>query len=379
MAMVTATAMAMAMGTDRAGALRAHLRFGTIVLRWTARRQRWPRACAPVACIALALAAECGQAQTVRFGESISVTEYLTNNVDLAPASSARSDLVSQITPGFSIDVTGAHSSLRGAVSFPILLYARTGSENNTAYVSGDLTGSLELIDRFLFIEAAASASQQYVTPFGQTPQGLVNATNNRYTSVSYRVSPYVQGITAGNISYLLRLNAVFVDANSGPVGVNNSNYNEWIGRLASPVAPWGWAVDFNRTAIDFQDQSPQIMQLARLRLINQIDPQLQLSGSLGYEDNQFPLNDYRDVIYGIQGRWRPTERTDVVANWEHRFFGASYLFTFDHRTPLSVWNVNASRNITTYTQQLGALPAGGNVPLLLNDLLTTRFPDPAQ
>jgi uncharacterized protein (PEP-CTERM system associated) len=46
---------------------------------------------------------------------------------------------------------------------------------------------------------------------------------------------------------------------------------------------------------------------------------------------------------------------------------------------PLSVWSANFSRNITTYAQQLGSLPAGGNVPSLLNDLLTTRIPDPTQ
>jgi len=376
MAMVTATAMAMAMGTDRAGALSAHQTLDPIVLqRSVAWQRRRARAC--VACIALALATACAQAQTVRFSGSIGVLETLTDNVNLAPAGAEKSDLVSQITPSVSFDVKSAHAYLRGNVAFPILIYART-SENNTAYVSGDIVGSLEVIDRFFFIEAAAIASQQYVTPFGQTPQGLTNATDNRYTSVTYRVSPYIQGVTAGNIDYLLRMNAVWGNLNGAPLGLNSSNYTEWIGRLASPVAPYGWAIDFNRTEVDFENQSPQIMQLARLRLIKEIDPQLQVSGSVGYEDNQFPLSDYRDVIYGIQGRWRPTERTDVVANWEHRFFGASYLVAFDHRTPASVWSLHASRNITTYTQQLGSLPAGGNVPLLLNDLLTTRIPDPA-
>ena len=59
-------------------------------------------------------------------------------------------------------------------------------------------------------------------------------------------------------------------------------------------------------------------------------------------------------------------------------FFGASYLFSFDHRTPLSVWSLSASRNITSYPQQLASLPAG-NVSGILNQLFLSRIPDPTQ
>jgi uncharacterized protein (PEP-CTERM system associated) len=410
MAMVTA--MVMAMGIDRDGApqRRAHQRFGTIVPRLTAVAKRWQpgRAAAAATSIALSLAVPSADAQTYGqgqtlgqtlgqaqfqtdaqtptqgrggtvFGASVGVTETLTNNVNLSPSSTAQSDWVSEITPSVSIDYRSAHSSLRGFISTPIVLYARTGSENNTIYANGDITGTFEALDRFFFIEAEASASQQFFTPFGATPVGLSNATNNRYTSVSYRISPYIQGVTGRNISYLLRLNAVWGNLNGAPIDVSNSNYTEWIGNLASPVAPWGWAADFNRIDVKFNNQRPQITQLVRLRLIDQLDPQLRMSVSIGYEDNQYPLSDYRDTIYGIGGEWRPTDRTSLVAGWEHRFFGASYLFTFDHRMPQSVLNVNFSRNITSYTQQLGALPAGGNVSGLLNDLLTTRIPDPTQ
>jgi uncharacterized protein (PEP-CTERM system associated) len=66
-------------------------------------------------------------------------------------------------------------------------------------------------------------------------------------------------------------------------------------------------------------------------------------------------------------------------ATWEHRFFGASYLFNFTHRTPLTVWTLNASRDITSYPQQLATLPAGFDVPSLLNQLFFSSIPDPAQ
>ncbi len=68
-----------------------------------------------------------------------------------------------------------------------------------------------------------------------------------------------------------------------------------------------------------------------------------------------------------------------MEANWEHRFFGSSYLLNFTHRTALTVWNVNASRNITSYPQQLAVLPAGSDVQSLLNQLFFSSVADPVQ
>jgi uncharacterized protein (PEP-CTERM system associated) len=381
--MVTAMAMVTAMGTDRRRSPQRDAVTGIGIER--ARLVRTDRyhlgnAAAATACAALWLLATCcACAQTTHIVASVGVLETFTNNVNLSPSGSAESDLVSQITPALSINEKGAHSSLQGFISVPILLYARTGSENNTAYPTGSLTGSIEAIDKFFFIEASATASQQFLNPFGQTPVSLANATDNRYTSVAYRVSPYIQGVTVGNVTYLLRYNALWGNLSSTPIAVNSNFYSEWIGTLESPVAPYGWGVDLDRTEVKFNDQRPQITQLVRFRLRYQLEPQFQVSGSVGYEDNQYPLADYADAIYGVGLTWRPNEVTNLLATWEHRFFGASYLATFDHRTPLSSWNLRASRNITSYPQQLGALPAGGNVPGLLNDLLSTRYPDPAQ
>jgi uncharacterized protein (PEP-CTERM system associated) len=141
-------------------------------------------------------------------------------------------------------------------------------------------------------------------------------------------------------------------------------------------MAPWGWSADLDLTEVKFNNQAPQKTNLGRVGPRYAYDPQLQLRADVGYEDNHYPFSSYRGPIYGVGFQWRPTDRTNIVANWEHRFFGASYLFTFDHRTPLSVWNINASRNTTSYPQQVASLPAG-NVQGILNQLFISRIPDP--
>src|SRR5213075_21442 len=112
---------------------------------------------------------------------------------------------------------------------------------------------------------------------------------------------------------------------------------------------------------------------------LDQVDPTLQLQVSGGYERNDFPFSSYSGPTYGVGYNWRPSPVTSSEAFWEHRFFGSSYGFKLDYRTPLSVWTLNASRGITSYPQQLAALPTGGEVATLLNSLFSSRITDPAE
>ena len=103
-----------------------------------------------------------------------------------------------------------------------------------------------------------------------------------------------------------------------------------------------------------------------------------QVSASVGYERNEFTATESSGPIYGVGFIWRPSQRTNVVGDWEHRFFGSSYQFSFDHATPLSVWSVQASRSITSYPQQFATVPGGVNIAAFLNNLFVLRVPDAA-
>ena len=341
------------------------------------RRIRW-HICAVGLGLACALSGGSAGAQTWRFEPGVYVQETLTDNVNLVPSEFAKSDLVTEIAPFFRVTEKSAHTSLVGSVAIQGLLYARTGEQNNRIYPLVNLLGNAELVDRFFYIEGAVVASQQFFNPFGAQPTNIANATDNRYNATTYRVSPYLQGTATGGVNYLLRNNSTWANLSGAPISTNNSYTSEWVGRLDSPGTPLGWTADVDLTTVKFNNQGSQITNLGRIGPRYAIDPQLLLRADVGYEDNHYPLSSYRGTIYGVGLQWRPTERTNVVANWEHRFFGTSYLFTFDHRTPLSVWGINASRNITSYPQQLASLPAG-NVQGLLNQLLLSRIPDVTQ
>jgi len=318
-------------------------------------------------------------AETWRIQPTFGIQETVTDNVNLTPSDKRRGDLVTELTPGFTIFEKGAHTSLTGSVSVPVLLYLKTPVENNTTYVQANIFGTAELVERILFIDAAVNSSQQFLTPFGAQPDSLASGTDNRVRTQSYRVSPYVKGEAGSNISYLLRDDNIWTNLSGSPVSTNNAYTNQLIMTVHREPVPLGWQLDYNRNDVQFTDQGAQLMELERVRVLYNPDPAIEIGGSVGYERNDFPLSSYSGVTYGVSAKWHPSERAKLDTFWEHRFFGSSYGVSLDYRSPLSVWAVRASRDITTYPQQIASLTGVGNISTLLNNLFASRIVDPTQ
>lgn len=333
-----------------------------------------------VAIVLLLPVADGAHAQT-RLTPTLRADVTFTNNVKLNPDDERRSDVVFTLAPGLEIDYRAPRVTVRGFVQLPAYLYART-EEENRVIPQADLTAKFEVVPQFFFVDAAVSASQAYYSPFGTTPNSPVNPSDNEYRFTSYRVSPYIEGWIGGNVRYLLRNDNIWVNTfgQGGQIGNDGQYTNRLTGSLVREPAPFGWSAEIDRAEYRFDNrQRDQILALARLTASWQASPALRLFVSGGYEDNEFPLTTSSGAIYGAGLGWRPTDRTRVDLSWEERFFGASYRASFEHRLPLAVVNVGASRNMTSYPETLAALPAGAFVPGLLNQILAGRIPDPAE
>jgi len=333
-------------------------------------------ACAALAACAWAAGAS-GQ-DAWRFNPSFGLQETFTNNVDLAPNGARQADWVTQITPGFVLSQRGPRTRLDASVAVPVLLYARTGQDNSNVYPSANVNGDIALIQDFLHVEGSIAVAQQFYSPFGGQPTALDNRLANRYRTQVYQVSPYIAGTLADGTTYELRNQNVWNNLSGAPVATSNAHYTEWSGRAENTQRALGWRANFDFTDIHFTDETTIRTDIARFVPIWTVQPQLRLLGSLGYERNDYSLTQSDGVIYGGGVEYRPNERTNVTAKYEHRFFGASYLVAFDLRTPLSVWSVQASRNITTFPQQLANVPVNIDVAAFLNNLLLSSIPDAA-
>lgn len=326
----------------------------------------------------LALGAPVADAQTWRITPTIAWESTLTDNVNLAPSDRKQSDWINQISPGVQFTGVSARSRVAGSISLPLLVYAKT-SENNYVAPQVAIAGTVELVERFFFIDASANVSQQFVTPFGATPNNLASATDNRYTAQGYTVSPYIRG-RSGDVDYALRDTNTWSVRNADQPTVGATGFtNEIIGHVGREARPAGWALDYDRTEVKFTNRQSEITEIARARGVYGPDPTLQLSLIGGYENNRFAFNTERGPVYGVGVAWRPTDRTNLNATVERRFFGVGYDVMFNHRRPLSVFSLQASRDTTSYPQQLANLPQGANVNQLLNSIFLTRVPDPAE
>lgn len=323
-------------------------------------------------------------AETWRLTPSVSVRETYTNNANLASSGQAQSSFVTSLGAGLGVAGNGARVQLNGFVGVQGNLYAGDYSQNNSnnIFVNANLLGSVEAIEKFFYIEGAVNVSQQYLSPFGPTPAGNIGVTDNRYTSVGFRLSPYLRGVFPGGTTYLLRSDSIW--SNLGQVqntpGATSSFTQIWSGRLDSPIRTFGWSADASATRTSFSEQSRNTnSEIVRGYLNWRPDAQVLVYGIGGYEWNNYYFSQSDNIVYGAGGEWRPSERTLVKGNWQERFFGSSYLAQVTHRNPFTAFDVNASRDISSYPQQLFAAPAGGDIAALLNATFMTRIPDPVQ
>lgn len=327
---------------------------------------------------ALPTAAPPGGAPASFWSASVSLQETATNNVDLNPSATAKTALVTEITPMLTLNHSGSRINLAGTISLPVVLNLPSGAGTDRVYPAVNLYGDIALVNNFLYVEGAVNVSQQFFSPFGAQPSSLANTTQNRYRADSYRVSPYIRGVTQASTSYELRNDNIWTNLSGTPISTNNSTYTSFSGVASNVQTTLGWQASFNYTDTRINTQDSVSTQIYRGSPIYAVDPNLRLSASGGYEQNRGSATSSQGAIYGVGFAWHPTPRTNLTGDWEKRFFGSSYRFSYDHVTPLSVWNLRLSRNISSYPVQLATLPAGVSVPGFLDSLFLFGIPDPA-
>lgn len=344
------------------------------------------------ACRALTVVCACAvfatgaPAQTWRTSANASLTQTYTNNVNSDAGSQTTGDWVTSLGAGFRVNGKGARVQLDASVAASWQIYAGE-TQNNSIAPSVSLFGSVEAVENFFFVDASAQVTTSFLSPFGPQPSSIVNATGNRYVSQTYSVSPYIRGVLgSSNISYQVRNDNIWTVSSSFGNSSNstpNTYGNRLNASLVSELRPVGWTLEYDRFEYDSGlPTTNSITQVARLIVGYQIDPQLQVSGRVGYEDNRFPdvqAQDTRGSIYGAGFQWSPTERTQVGGFWEEQFFGSAFSWRVSHRLPNAAISANFSRGLTSFPQLALLIPAGVTVTQFLDAAFTTRIPDAAE
>ena len=291
-----------------------------------------------IAGIGCVVAAGPALAENWRLSASAGATETYTSNANYSVRELAQGDFVTSFTGALQIDGEGARLKVNGSIGGTVTLYAGQ-TENNSFAPQVNLSGTLEAIEKFAYLDARANVSQTFISPFGAQPANLVNATQNRYTQQTYELSPYIQGrLGSTDVTYQVRDDNYWTVASNygnSSSGVPNTYANALSASLNSAAKQGSWSLTYDRLYYDNglanATNNPDVVdvgagatttQIARLIVTYQIDPFLQIAPRIGYEKDDFPLRSTSDVVYGIGGQWNPGDRTQVGGFWEHRFFG---------------------------------------------------------
>ena len=306
---------------------------------------------------------------------TLRVGTTLTNNVNLS-ATNKESDLILDVIPG--IQIGGQSGRVRGFLDYSLgaSLYARNQDSSN---LRNFLTASAnaELVPNRLFVDANASISQQFISPFGtqSSDSSLNNSNRTEVTTVS--VAPYTRGQIAGQVNYVGRVFYSYTD--SGTSLASNSTVWGWVVGLDSTTR-WSrlsWGLDFSYRQAEFELRPNEFDQLNVLSLNYAITPELSVSARGNVEtSNLTTVHDETTTGWGGGVRWNPSPRTRFVAEYDQRSFGNSHLISLDYRTPRTVWALSNRQGLST-----GQYSTGQGTSTSSFDLLFAQFakvePDP--
>lgn len=317
----------------------------------------------------------CAQAEEWRFVPTLLLRESYSDNIALAPQTQARSDFVSEITPGIAIYANTPRLTLNLSYMIQKVIYQHEPDSINHLLQAA---ANAKLVPEWLFVDAAARVSLQNISAFG--PQIIDNTqiTDNQRTLKAVSISPYLKHGYRGFAAAELRYTHEHVSTSDNDLSVNTDDV-----RLNltgdNGGRGWNWVAYYDRNEIHDKLLAPVTMSSASLALLFPVTASIQLTATAGYEKNDYvAINSAPEDgrFWTLGAAWRPSERTSVSASVGKRYFGNTAALDASYRSRNTVWSVNYSDTITSsYSQFLAS--SGNDVSTLLNQLWRLQIPDP--
>jgi uncharacterized protein (PEP-CTERM system associated) len=314
------------------------------------------------------------QAQALAPEVAVEAGLTATDNGNLAASGREGADLITVVRPKFALSRRGPRLEFDLAAAASLVAYAN-GTQKSE--VRPELRGFLrtELVERWLYVDAAAEVEQAEVSSYG-TPADDLSGVNQR-TATSFRASPYLLRDLSPT-SYVLARHDVASTNNGAETGARLLS-NRTLVRYERKPVPVGAGVEVSRLDNDTSgpDASRLTLDTARATGSVAFANQLVLGAVAGLDRSDLADRTHTDPLYGVTLLWNPWPRTSLAASVEHRFFGASGSIVLRHRTPFMSFLVSLHRGPATVSSALGQVDAELDLRPFLDAILTTRNPDP--
>lgn len=337
---------------------------------WRPPKQSAARQCGLFLVSAAASVSAYGQGLSIK--PTVSIVETLTDNRDTR-ADRKQWDLITLFSPG--IVVQSPRGALQGSLSYSFngVSYARDSSLNSTFHgLSG--TGLLSLVDGRAGVRLAANAGQNQISAFGVQNASSSQSSRNQAQTVSYSLSPYVQGVAVGSIRYSASLTA---SRSSSDAEAKQGDSEQLVlaAQLSGPAGRLGWTTNLNLRRTDqASGKSGRTGQLTG-GLTFTPDVDWNFSARAGREFNDIRTgSDEQSMTWGYGAAWQPGPRSSLRFDTDRRFFGRSHALNFSHRMAATVWTLSDTRNLNTSG-------VAGRAETTLYEMLfaLSREPDPVK
>ncbi|MBL8434919.1 MAG: TIGR03016 family PEP-CTERM system-associated outer membrane protein [Zoogloea sp.] len=326
--------------------------------------------CAPLGLLVAAPAL--AQQQTVRLAPFVRLTETITDNAGLRNDRDAKSDWITQLSPGVSLEARGAR--LNGSLSMSLNAnHYGNGTSSDSTFLTLNGSGKLMAWENRLYVDLTGSVSRIASSLFDPRPADSVTGSNLSQLSV-FTVSPYFT--TRFGSTGSVRLRYMMGISDSGSAAMSRNNTQTWSFDASDPrmTGFLGWGFSFMDRSSDSSATSRQLkQQTTRLTGMAQAMPDLMLRLIVGAESNNYRVSNQNSSIYGFGADWTPTPRTRVSGTIEDRFFGTGYTLAADHRSSQMAYRISYGKDASsTSSSMLSAM----TLYELLMLQYTSRFPD---
>jgi uncharacterized protein (PEP-CTERM system associated) len=300
-----------------------------------------------------------------------------SDNVRLAPSAAARSDFISEVTPGINVSGTSRGLKAQARYGLQYLHYAHDSQGSATAHHL-DASANAELVENLLFFDGSASIGQQNISAFGPQPIDNTNVTGNRTNVRTYTASPYLRHSFGTTASSEARYTHSSVSTSTG--GLSDADTDALLLALNSGAAfrDLGWGLQYSQQKNHFENAQTVDSRTTSGNLRYLLTPRFALTATGGYDKYDYASTDDQPKGWFYTGgfSWNPSERTSLAASAGKRFWGRTYMLKSSLRSRMSLWQVSYDEGVTTSQSQF-AIQATSNTFDFLNQLFLGSIPDP--
>jgi len=308
-----------------------------------------------------------------------------TNNAGQVAGPGARSDLLLDLRPRARLRSLGAglRADVRvGAIARSYL----QGTQPNRVEPDVEAQARAEVVEGWVALDGSVRVSAAAADPLSGRTESSTDIAPGTFRQSRVALAPRLQRDLSPHWTLQAHTEHVWQrsdDPNASAGTREPTRTEDTLARLERRPQPAGLSAEVRRQR-QKNDAAPRggtvlAIDAVRVGASYRVLPQLVAGLHGGTERSVYLGRDDDDRIAGASLDWQPGERVRVRGATERRFFGQAFDASLAYRSPYLAVSGSWTRQAGLAGSTLGAGAAGSDVAQLLDNLLTTRVPNPVE